>query len=183
LNVVIGLTLFRESIDNAQKVAVAFALAGVGVQLFHYGSLPYVSLGVAVSFGLYGAVRKAVSVGSVEGLFVEVLIMAPVAIAWLIYRDGGGLGQHGFKVDVVLLAAGIMTAVPLMAYVSASRLLPLSALGLVFYIGPSAQLLVAVWVFKEPFEQVQLISFGLVWFGLALVSADSMLRNLRRRRI
>ena len=183
LNVVIGLTLFRETIDFPQKLAVAFALAGLMVQVFHYGGLPLVSLGLAFSFGLYSAVRKAVSVGSVEGLFIELLIMAPMAIAWLIYRGGGGMGQYGLKVDLFLLGSALVTAIPLMCSVAASRLIPLTALGLVFYIGPTTQLLIAVFVFDEPFAQVQLISFGLVWIGLFLMTADSFRRSELRARI
>jgi chloramphenicol-sensitive protein RarD len=182
LNVLIGLTLFREKIVLVQKIAVALAVAGVASQVIYFGGLPLVSLGLAMSFGLYGAVRKAVSIGSVEGLFVEVLLMSPFALGWLIYRDGGGLGLHGLEVDLFLLGAGLVTAVPLMSYVAASRLLPLTALSLVFYIGPSAQLLVATQVFGEPFMSIHLLSFGLVWVGLALTSATSLRRFLRQRR-
>jgi chloramphenicol-sensitive protein RarD len=181
LNVLIGLTIFKESIDSAQKLAVFFAIAGIGVQVVYYQGLPMVSLGVAISFGLYGAIRKGISIGSVEGLFIELLLMAPFALGWLIYRDGGGLGVHGSAVDVFLLASGIITAVPLMAYVAASKLLPLSALGLVFYIGPTVQLFVAVWVLGESFTLVSLISFGLVWLGLILMTADNLRRAARHR--
>jgi chloramphenicol-sensitive protein RarD len=179
VNVVLGITLFGESLDRAQKLGVAFACAAVALQVFHQGGLPVVALTVAFSFGFYGAIRKGVSVGSMEGLLVETLLMAPFAITWLLLRDGGGLGEYGLKVDVLLLAAGFITAVPLMTYVAASRLLPLTALGLVFYIGPSAQLLVALVCLDEPFDPVQFASFVLVWLGLALVTADTVWRNRR----
>lgn len=178
LNVVIGLTLFRETIDTAQKIGIAFAVAAVLVQLVYYGGLPVVALGLALSFGLYGAIRKKVSVESLEGLFIETLLMAPFAVGWMIWRDGAGLGAYGLKVDLFLLGAGAFTAIPLIAYVAASRLLPLTALGLVFYIGPTAQLLVALFYFKEPFDAVQATAFGLVWAGLLFVTLD----NLRRGR-
>jgi chloramphenicol-sensitive protein RarD len=183
LNVVIGLTLFHESIDFPQKLAVAFALMGLVVQLVYYGGLPLVSLGLAFSFGLYGTVRKAVSIGSVEGLFIELLIMAPIAIAWLVYRDGGGMGQYGLKIDMLLVGSSLVTAIPLMCYVAASRLIPLTALGLVFYIGPTTQLLIAVFVFDEVFSNVQFISFGLVWVGLILMIAANVRRSGLRARI
>ena len=141
-----------------------------------------VSLGLAISFGLYGAVRKGISIGSVEGLFIELLIMAPLALAWLIYRQGGGLGAHGLTVDLLLLGAGVLSAVPLMAYVAASKLVPLTALGLVFSIGPTMQLVVAVWFMGEAFTLVSLISFGLVWLGLILMTADNLRRAALRRR-
>ena len=182
VNVVLGLTLFRESIDRAQQLAIAFAIAAVLVQLVYFGGLPVVALSVSLSFGLYGAIRKAVHVESMEGLLLETLMMAPFAIAWLVYRDGGGFGAHGIKVDLFLLGAGVYTALPLITYVAASRLLPLTALGLVFYIGPSTQFLVAVFVFNEPFEAVQLLAFSLVWAGLALVTVDQIRRARALRR-
>lgn len=176
-NVVIGLTLFKESLDNPQKIGVAFAVAAVLLQLWYFQGLPLVALGLPLSFGIYGAIRKKVDVGSVEGLFIETLLMAPFAIAWLWFHDWGGLGQYGLKVDLFLLGAGAFTAIPLMAYVVASRLLPLTALGLVFYIGPTTQLMVAVLIFKEPFNTVQLVAFTLVWVGLFFVVADSLRRS------
>ena len=183
VNVVIGLTLFRETLVGAQKVAVGFALAAVVLQLVYYGGLPLVALALSFTFGMYGAIRKKVSVESLEGLFIETLLMAPFALAWLIYRDGAGLGQFGITVDLVLLGAGAFTAIPLLTYVAASRLLPLTALGLVFYIGPTAQLLVAVLVFKEPFSSVQVIAFGLVWIGLVIVTLDNFRRTRNQRKL
>ncbi len=182
LNVVIGLTVFREKIDTAQKIAIGFAVAAVVLQFAYYGGLPVVALTLSLTFGLYGAIRKKVSVASLEGLFIETLLMSPFALAWLIYRDGAGLGQHGLTVDLVLLGAGAFTAIPLISYVAASRLLPLTALGLVFYIGPSAQLLVAVLVFGEPFTSVQAAAFAMVWIGLAIVTLDNVRRARRFRR-
>jgi chloramphenicol-sensitive protein RarD len=183
VNVAIGLTLFRERIDRAQAIGIGFALVAVLVQFVHYGGLPLVALSLALSFGLYGAIRKWVHVESMEGLLLETLLMAPFALAWFFYRDGAGLGQHEGSVDMFLLGAGAMTALPLMAYVAASRLLPLTALGLVFYIGPTSQLLVALLVFREPFDLVQALAFGLVWTGLLVVTWDSIgrARALRRR--
>jgi chloramphenicol-sensitive protein RarD len=182
VNVAIGLTVFRETIDTPQKLGIAFAVAAVLLQLVYHGGLPWVALGLPLSFGLYGAIRKAVKVESMEGTLLEVMLMAPVAIAWLVYRDGGGLGLYGTRVDLFLLGAGAFTAVPLISYVAASRLLPLTALGLVFYIGPTTQLLVAVVVFGEPLDAVQIIAFGLVWVGLALVTLDSLRRSRALRR-
>ena len=180
VNVVIGLALFGESLDRAQTVGVVFAAVAIGLQIVHLGGLPLVSLSVALSFGLYGAIRKAVSVESLEGLFLETLFLFPAALIWLWTRDWGGLGAHGLQVDLFLLGSGLFTAIPLITYVAASRLLPLSALGLVFYIGPSAQFLVARFMLDEPFDLVRLISFALVWVGLAFVTVDALRRAHQR---
>ncbi|AQA18441.1 hypothetical protein BST95_09530 [Halioglobus japonicus] len=181
LNVVIGLTLFGERVDRAQQVGIAFAVAAVLLQIFHRGGLPLVSLGLACTFGLYGAIRKKVSVSSLEGLFIETLMMSPLALYWMHTHEWAGLGAHGLRVDMFLLGAGAMTAIPLISYVASSRLLPLTALGLIFYIGPTAQLLVALLIFKEPFDLVQGIAFGLVWCGLAFVTVDGIRRSRKRR--
>lgn len=183
INVVVGLTVFRETLVGAQKIGIAFALAAVILQLVYFGELPLVALGVALSFGLYGAIRKGVAVESMEGLLLETLMLAPFAIAWLVYTNGGGLGQHGLQVDLFLLGAGAYTAIPLITYVAASRMLPLTALGLVFYIGPTTQLLVAVMVFKEPIQSFQMLAFGLVWIGLVIVTLDSRRRAVALKRV
>ena len=183
VNVVIGITVFRESVDAAQRIAIGFAAAAILVQIIALGGVPVVALALALSFGLYGAIRKGVSVESMEGLFLETLFMAPLAIGWLVYRDGAGLGEYGLGVDLVLLGAGAITAIPLMCYVAASRLLPLTALGLVFYIGPTAQLLVAVLIFGEPFSLARLSAFALVWIGLVLVTFDNLRRARALRRL
>jgi len=175
-NVVVGLTLFRERIGTAQTAGVLFAVIAVGVQIWHHGGLPMVALGLVFSFGCYGAIRKAVSVGATEGLFLETVMMWPMAATWLLLRDWGGLGDYGLKVDLFLLGAGVFTVVPLIAYVAASRMLPLTALGLVFYIGPTAQLLVAIFAFGEPFDLIQGLAFGLVWAGLLIVTVDGFRR-------
>lgn len=176
INVAIGVTVFGERIDRAQQIAIALAAAGVLVLVMENRGLPWVALGVALCFGLYGAVRKAVAVEAVEGLLLETLLMAPFAVAWLIFRDGAGFGMYGTRVDALLLGAGVITAVPLMCYVVASRLTALSALGLLFYLGPSCQLFVAICLFGEPMNPVQLFSFALVWLGLGFVAADTLRR-------
>ncbi|MDA8752748.1 EamA family transporter RarD [Halieaceae bacterium] len=182
-NVLLGLTLFRERIDRAQFVGILCAVVAVLLQTWHYGGLPLVAIGLVLSFGFYGAIRKSVAVESLEGLLLETLMLLPLGLGWLVLHDWGGLGAHGSKVDIFLVGAGIFTAVPLIAYVAASRILPLTALGLVFYIGPSAQLLVAVLVFGEPFDLIQALAFTLVWVGLAIVTVDSMRRSRQLARV
>ena len=176
INVAIGVFFFRERIDRAQQIAIALAALGMVILIMENRGLPWVALGVAISFGLYGAVRKAVAVEAVEGLLLETLVLAPFALAWLVYHEGAGFGLHGARVDAFLLGAGVITAVPLMCYVAASRLSALSALGLVFYLGPSCQLFVAICIFGEPMNPVQLFSFALVWLGLAFVVVDTLRR-------
>ena len=176
INVAIGVFLFQETIDRAQRIAIVLASLGMLILVVENSGLPWAALGVALSFGLYGAIRKGVEVEAVEGLFLETLLLAPLALVWLASRGWGGLGAHGMRVDLFLLGSGVMTVVPLACYVVASRLMPLSAMGLVFYLGPSCQLFVAICIFGEPMNPVQLFSFALVWLGLGLIVTDTMRR-------
>ena len=115
-----------------------------------------------------------------QGLFIETLCMAPFALAWLWMTGGAGMGQHGLKVDVFLLLAGVYTATPLLTYIAASRLLPLNIVGLISYLGPSLQLLVAQTVLGESIDTVTVISFALVWVGVLLVSGQGLARIRKR---
>jgi chloramphenicol-sensitive protein RarD len=143
------------------------------IQLVAYGSLPWVSLTLAMSFSLYGAIRKQISADSKQGLFLESLCMAPFAAVWILSHDGAGMGVHGLKVDLFLLCAGAFTAAPLLTYVAATRVLALSTIGLLTYVGPSIQLIVALFVLKEPITTITIATFGLVWLGVIAVTVEA----------
>jgi chloramphenicol-sensitive protein RarD len=168
LTVLLGLVFFRERLTPMQWLAVGFALAGVTVYASSVGEPPLIALGVAVSFALYGALRKHVSVDSVDGLFIETLLLAPLALGWILFHDGAGFGAHGTTTTALLVLSGAFTAFPLIAYVSAARSLPLATLGLLFYVNPSCQLLVAVCWFGEPIHAAEAWTFALVWIGVLL---------------
>ncbi len=182
INVLIGVVAFHERPDRAQRVAILFAFIGMSLLVIENGGLPWVALGVAVSFGIYGLIRKGVSVDAVEGLFIEILLVMPLALWWLWRSGWGGLGSHGWEVDVFLLGAGVITVVPLACYVLAARQISMTSMGLVFYLGPSCQLFVAVCLFGEPMNPVQLFSLGLVWLGLAVMVWDTV-RRMRTVRV
>jgi chloramphenicol-sensitive protein RarD len=181
VNVAIGVLVLREAIDRAQTIAIALATLGLSILIVDKGGLPWVALCLSLSFGTYGLVRKLVTIGAVEGLAMETAFLAPAALAWVWLSDGASLGLYGARVDSFLVGAGVMTTVPLVLYVAASHRLALTAMGLSFYIGPSCQLLVAVLIFGEPLNWVQLASFALVWLGLGAIVADTLrrYRNVR----
>jgi len=181
LSVLLGLAFFRERLTPMQWLAVGFAAAGVGVYAANVGEWPLIALGVAVSFALYGALRKHVSVDSVDGLFVETLLLAPLALAWILYHDGAGFGAHGWSTSTLLVLSGAFTALPLIAYVSAARSLPLATLGLLFYVNPSVQLLVAVCLFGEAIHAAEAWTFALVWTGVLLYLAQLLHDRWRGR--
>ena len=173
LTIALGIFVFGEKPKPVQMLAICLAIASVLVQLVFYGSLPWVSLILALSFALYAAIRKQIEADSLQGLFLESLCMAPFAIMWLVLTSGAGLGVHGGRVDFFLLFSGVFTATPLLTYVAAARSLSLSTIGLLTYVGPTLQLLVAIFILKEPATLTTALTFGLVWLGVIAVSVEA----------
>ncbi len=182
VNVAVGVLVLRELIDRAQAIAIFLAVLGIAILVVERGGLPLVALSLSLSFGIYTLVRKLVHIGAIEGLAMEVAFLAPMALGWVWWSGGASFGEFGTRVDAFLVGAGIITTVPLVLYVAASHRLPLTVMGLTFYLGPTCQLLVAVFIFGEPLNPVQLGSFLLVWLGLAVIIADTLrrYRNVRR---
>ena len=172
LNVVLGVLVLRERLDRAQWIAVAIAALGVLWLTFHYGSFPWIALSLAASFGLYGLIRKLVAVDSIPGLGVESLYLAPFALAALAWFEaqgsGGFLGSWGWRLDVLLVVGGALTALPLIGFSYAVRRIPYSTIGLLQYLAPTLQLLCGVFVFGEPFGRDRAIGFACIWIALAI---------------
>jgi chloramphenicol-sensitive protein RarD len=179
-NVALGLLLLRERLTRLQLVAVAIASAGVAYFTVAAGGLPWISLALALSFALYGLIRKTVTAGSLAGLAVETALLAPAAlvgIAWLEARGAGALGASerlGAPVLAGLLGAGVVTALPLLWFASAARRLRLATVGLFQYIAPSLALACAVLLYGEPFTRAHAVAFGCIWLALALYSIESV---------
>ncbi len=172
VNVALGMLVLGERMVRLQAAAVMLAGVGILIQLLLVGSLPWISLVLAVSFGTYGLFRKQVELDGLSGLFVETLLLLPVGLlvlAWL-----SSLGASHFAVDsratVLLMASGVVTALPLLAFAGAARRLRLATLGFLMYINPTLQFLIALWVFHEPLSTTQLVSFVMIWTALALYS-------------
>jgi len=181
VNVVLGVALLRERLGRAQLLAVGLAAIGVAVLglASGVGQGLWVSLTLAFSFGLYGLVRKLTPVEALEGLTVETLVLAPLALGYMLWSGAPGLMQGGL-VSVLLIAAGAVTAAPLLLFADAARRLPLTVLGLVQYLSPSIQFVIAVALLGERLTVGHLICFALIWSGLALVAVDGV-RVARRR--
>lgn len=182
VNVAIGMLLLGERQNRLQWLAIAVACVAIVIQAFGIGRIPYVALGLALSFGAYGYFRKTAKVSSAPGLFVETLVMLPVAVAYLafIFIRDGGVGLHadpGHLVLLLLLGPG--TALPLLMFAYAVQRLRLTTIGMLQYLSPSIAFLLAITLFREPINGVQLLSFGLIWLSLAVYSADSFLRRPR----
>jgi chloramphenicol-sensitive protein RarD len=184
INVVLGVLVLRERLSPAQWVAVAFALLGVAWLTLQSGSPPWIALGLAFSFGLYGLVRKLISVDPVAGLGVESAYLVLPALAFVVWGElghGGGF-VHGFgwKNDLLLVFGGVVTAVPLIGFAYGVRRIPLSIVGLLQYIAPTIQLLIGVLVFKEAFGPERMIGFAAIWLGLLIFASDGLWRSRNR---
>ena len=152
VNVLLGVLVLRERLSRAQWLAVALAAAGVAVLTAGHGRLPWIALALAVTFGLYGLARKTVGADAVVGLLWETGLLAPLAAAWLLSLEARGSGAFGAAhpgASALLVLGGAVTAVPLVLFAQGARSLPLSTLGLLQYLSPSIQFLLAVLVFRE----------------------------------
>lgn len=182
LNVLLGVVVLRERLRRAEWAAVGLAVLGVLWLTWQVGQPPWVALALASSFALYGLIRKTAPLGALEGLTMENLVLAPLVVpalwAWTVW-GAGTLSQTSTSTALTLwiLAAGPLTALPLLLFAAGARRLRLATLGLVQYLGPSLQLLLGVWVFHEPFDGDRLVGFALIWAALALYSASSLRRT------
>lgn len=180
VNVALGVALLGERLRRMQGVAIGVAAAGVAILAAAGGGALWISLALAVSFGGYGLLRKVVAIDALGGLTVETLLLAPFCLALLLHASAAGVGAfgHSLRIDLLLVLAGPVTAVPLLMFAGAARRMPYATLGLLQYIAPSLQFLLAVLFFGETVRAVHLITFALIWAGCALYAWDS-LRTLR----
>ncbi|RXR03500.1 EamA family transporter RarD [Pseudoxanthomonas composti] len=180
VSVLLGVVVLGERLRRLQWGGVALAALGVAWLTWHAGAPPLIALGLAVSFALYGLVRKLVAVEAMSGLAVESLYLLVPAVAYLwhceLQGDGGFLGGWGWRIDLLLVLGGAMTAVPLVWFAYGVRRVPLTLIGLLQYIAPTLQLLAGVLVMGEPFDHARLLGFGLIWAGLAVFMGQGLLR-------
>jgi chloramphenicol-sensitive protein RarD len=171
VNVLLGVAILHERLRPLERVAVALAATGMLWLALHLGQLPWISVALALSFGLYGLVRKVTPVGALTGLTVETLLLLPLALGTLAWKLAGGDARFlagDTRLDLLLLLAGPFTAVPLLWFAGAARRLPLSTLGFLQYLSPTLQFLLAVLVYGEPFRHAQAGAFAFIWAAVAL---------------
>jgi chloramphenicol-sensitive protein RarD len=180
VNVVFGVLFLRERLRPGQIAAVGVALAGVLYLTALYGSPPWIALALAGSFGIYGLLRKTATIGSLEGLTLETIIVALPAAAYLLSVEaaGGGAFVHaGLPTTLLLAVSGVVTAVPLLLFASGARQITMTSLGILQYIAPSIQFALGITVFGETVTPQRLAGFALVWLALALYTAEGLFRG------
>jgi chloramphenicol-sensitive protein RarD len=162
--------------SRMQLVAVAFAVAGVGLLTWHAGGLPWVSIGLAVSWGFYALFKKTLPIGPAQGFFVEVLLLAIPSLAYILWLESAGLGHFldNMGDTTLLLIAGVVTATPLILYANGAKKMRLSTIGIMQYIAPTMIFVIAVFIFREPFDLVRLAAFALIWTALVIYTWSLM---------
>ncbi len=183
VSVVLGVAVLRERLRPAQWAAVGLAATGVAYQVVGLGVFPWVALTLAFSFGFYGLIRKTAAVDAFSGLFIETLILGPLALAYLAWLAAAGqvaFGRGDWQLDAWIAASGVITALPLILFVAGAKRIRLSTLGLLQYVVPTGHFVLAVFVYGEPFTSGTLVTFACIWAALAVYSFDTARRGMRR---
>lgn len=183
VNVALGVLVLKERLRRGQTIAITIAAVGVAIMAAAAFTTLWISVGLAVSFALYGLVRKLTPVAPMVGLGAETLLLAPLAFAYLLWLWGHGgisLGQDSYT-SSLLIFSGALTTVPLILFAMAAQRLPLTTLGLIQYLAPTLQFLCGVLLYGEKLTQGQMISFALIWLGLILFATDSLAAARKNR--
>lgn len=176
VTVLLGFVFLKERLHRGQQIAVLLAGIGVAYFVWQFGAVPWIALGLAVTFAFYGLLRKVVAVAPMAGLAVETLLVTPVAAGILSYESATGNGHWSMSLGLNLLfiACGIVTSLPLLWFNNAAKRLRLSTLGFFQYLAPSIQLVLGVFLYHEPFTQTHAITFGLIWTALLIYTLTSL---------
>jgi chloramphenicol-sensitive protein RarD len=180
VNIMFGYLILKERLRGGQWAAIALAALGVAWLTWQAGTVPWIALILASTFGAYGLMRKMAALGALEGLSFETMVLFPLALAYVIWLSLHGDNRFVTASDHtrwLLLAAGPITAIPLLLFASGARRIPLSVLGLLQYISPTIQFLLGVWLFHEAFTAERLVGFLLIWSALALYAAEGLWRS------
>ena len=169
-----GVIVLKEKMRPLQWFAVGVAAIGVGVLTFDYGRLPWIALGLALSWGSYGLVKKQLGLGALEGLSIETLLSSGAYLGYLIWLGNSGEGQfsHSLKLTLLLIGAGAVTAIPLLLFNGSTNRLPLTLVGLLQYITPTIQFCIGVWYYHEAMPAARWVGFTIIWVALMSLAID-----------
>ncbi len=177
VNVALAAVFLKETLKPAQKFAVLLAVLGVIQEIVRFGQIPYLALIIGLSFGIYGLIRKKAEVGGSEGLFVETLLLTPLALAYLVYLMSVqkiGFLEISLSLDILLLISGLITILPLIWFISASKKLTYTSIGMLQYIGPTLMGVLGYFLYHEAFPDGRLITFSLIWTGLFAIVIEQV---------
>jgi len=179
ISVLLGYLLLKEKLRRLQWLAVFMALGAVLWLTWVNGALPWISLIIAGTFGIYGLLRKTAQLGALEGLALETILLSPLVLGVMAVsalHGGNGFLQASPSSQILLVLSGPVTAIPLLMFARAARRIPLSLLGLLQYISPTMQLLTGIFIYDEPFEGARMTGFMVIWAALAVYSLEGLWR-------
>jgi len=185
LNVALGVAVLKERLRRLQWLAVLCAAVGVAIEATRASGLPWIALVLAGTFGIYGLLRKQLPLDAASGLFLETLCMLPPALAWLAWLAASGQAHFAMAPgvslrDLLLVATGPVTAIPLLLFAIAARRLPLTMIAFLQYLAPTLAFLIGVFMYHEPLDAQRMLSLAAIWTGLAIYSADLLRATTRR---
>jgi chloramphenicol-sensitive protein RarD len=185
VSVLLGVVILKERLRPWQWVPIGLAAVGVIYLTVLYGSLPWIALTLAFSFGLYGLVKKAAPLGPIQGMTLETGILLIPAAGWLVFtqvRGDGAFLHTGIVSDLLMVGAGVVTTVPLLMFAAAAQSIPLSLVGILQYLAPTIQFLIGVLIYDEPVSPARLVGFVIIWIALILYAIESWLNGQRRKK-
>lgn len=180
VNILLGKIFFKEILRPVQKISVLLACIGVVLLTVRYGQFPWIAASLAVTFSLYGLLRKIATAGALEGLFVETMLLALPALLYLLYIEQSGTRSYfslTLDVQILLVLAGPLTVLPLYWYTKGARQIRLATLGIMQYFSPTLQFLLAVFIFKEAFSYEQMQAYLFIWTALILFSIEGLITH------
>ncbi len=180
-----GVVIYQEKINGWKKLSVCFAVCGLLIMVIGYRQVPLIAVSLGLTFAVYAAIKKSVSAAPLQSLLYETIFLAPVALGFVIYYENAGVGAlaAGSGKFILLLFAGIATAVPLGLFSFAAAKLPLITVGLTEYISPSISLVLGIFLFKEPFDIIQFSAFVIIWIGLVFFTYGEIKENQNNKEL
>lgn len=185
VSVLLGIFFLKEKLSSAQKIAFLLATLGVIVMTVSYGRFPWIALSLAITFAVYGFIKKRIQLDSLRGLAIETLFMTPFAIGyyvWLFARGQAVFLHSDLKTDVLLILTGIATALPLVMYAKGVQQIPLYVSGFIQYIAPTMMLFLGVVVYKESFGSIEMLSFSMIWGALIIFTVSKIYESVLTKR-
>lgn len=183
-SVLFGVLFFKERLSRMQLFAVMIAFIGVMVMTLNYGRLPWIALCLALTFAIYGVLKKRIVLDALRGLTIETLFTLPIAIvvyAYLFQQGNASFLHDNWSTNLLLMASGIATAIPLICFAKGAQRIPLYLIGFLQYIAPTMMLIIGVILYKEPFTKVELLAFSIIWLALAIFSISTLREQLVRK--
>lgn len=186
LSVVFGVLFFKEKLSRMQIFATALAFIGVLILTINYGSVPWLALLIALTFAVYGVLKKKIPIEATRGLAIETLVLLPFALGYYAYLFAKGEAaflHNDWQTDVLIIVSGIVTAVPLILFSKGAQRIPLYLVGFLQYITPTTVLILGVLLYNEPFSNIEFMAFSIIWAALLLFSGPKLLESYKYARI